>query len=176
MSLSEMTRMIGSTELTTSKRLRKEFVTQIVAFFLLATSIVLLWRDNVPLFIVVLDGSIIALSLWHDRYDLCFFIVIAGIGWLAETFFVHFGVWQYANPTFMGVPMWFPLAFGTAALISGRLVRTITQIWEKAFSRSPPKDRLAPAINSFMPTLDQSSGGKKNEKERNNHRKPDKKV
>ena len=58
-------------------------------------------------------------------------------GSLAEAVFVHFGVWHYTNPTLLGVPLWFPLAFGTAALIGERLVRTITEMWEEvSFSRA----------------------------------------
>jgi hypothetical protein len=45
---------------------------------------------------------------------------------------VHFGVWRYANPTLLGVPLWFPVAFGTAALIGKRLVCTIAGMWEGA--------------------------------------------
>jgi hypothetical protein len=72
---------------------------------------------------------------WYDRLDLSFLLVIAVLGSLAEAVFVHFGVWYYANPTFLGVPLWFPFAFGTTGLIGGRLARTLTGIWEKASSR-----------------------------------------
>ena len=61
---------------------------------------------------------------------MAFFLVIAVFGTIAEALFVHFGVWRYANPTFLGIPAWFPVAFGTAGLIEARLVRTITQIWD----------------------------------------------
>jgi uncharacterized membrane protein YoaT (DUF817 family) len=103
-----------------------------VAFSLLAASIVLLWRDNMLLFIVILIEGMVALGSWHDRYDLSVFLVIAVLGSLAEAVFVHSGVWQYANPTLLGVPLWFPVAFGTVALIGKRLVCTITHLWEEA--------------------------------------------
>ncbi|MDY6878009.1 MAG: hypothetical protein SWK90_17645 [Chloroflexota bacterium] len=107
-----------------------------MAFSLLTASIVLLWRDNLLLFIVMLVESLAALGLWHDRYDLHSFLVIAVMGSLAEIGFAQFGVWRYANPTLLGIPLWFPLSFGTAALIGERLVRTITGMWEEAsFSR-----------------------------------------
>jgi len=104
---------------------------ELAAFSLLITSIVLLWRDNLLLFTVVLVEVLAALGLWHDKYDLSCFLVVAVLGSLAEAVFVHFGVWHYANPTFLGVPLWFPLAFGTAALIGERLVRAITEMWEE---------------------------------------------
>ena len=105
------------------------------AFSLLAASIVLLWKDNMLLLIVMLVEGMVALGFWHDRYDLSVFLVIAVLGSPAEAVFVHFGVWQYANPTLLGVPLWFPVAFGTSALIGKRLVCTITSMWEDA-SRS----------------------------------------
>ena len=119
-----------------SKQLWIELVKQLAAFSLLAASIVLLWRHNLLLFMIVLVEGLAALRLWRDRYDLSFFLVIGGLGSVAEAVFVHFGVWRYANPTLLGIPLWFPLAFGTSGLIGGRLARTITAIWEEA-SPSP---------------------------------------
>ena len=118
-----------------STQLWKELVIEFAAFSLLVASVSLLWRDNLLLFIVVMVECLIALALWHDRYDVSFFLIIAVLGSLAEAVFVHFGGWHYANPTFLGVPVWFPLAFGTTGLIGGRLARTITTIWDQA---SPP--------------------------------------
>ena len=113
-----------------------ELVRQLLAFSLLVASVVLLWRNNLLLFVVVLVEGLIALALWHDRYDVSFFLIIAVLGSLAEAVFVHFGVWHYANPTLLGVPLWFPLAFGTTGLIGGRLARTMADMREEA-SQSP---------------------------------------
>lgn len=55
------------------------------------------------------------------------------------------GVWRYTNPTLLGIPLWFPLAFGTAALIGERLIRTITEIWKEASS-----PRASKGSGSFM--------------------------
>jgi uncharacterized membrane protein YoaT (DUF817 family) len=120
-----------------SKQLWNELAMELAAFSLLIASIVLLWSDNLLLFTVVLVEVSAALGLWHDRYDLSCFLVVAVLGSLAEAVFVHFGVWHYTNPTLLGVPLWFPLAFGTAALIGERLVRTINEMWEEvSFSRA----------------------------------------
>lgn len=118
------------------KQLRNELVRELAAFSLLETSIVMLWRNNLLLFIIVLVETLAVLSLWHNRYDWIFFLVMAVLGSLAEAVFVHFGVWRYGNPTLLGVPLWFPLAFGTAGLIGGRLVRTITEMWEARSTRT----------------------------------------
>jgi uncharacterized membrane protein YoaT (DUF817 family) len=115
-----------------SKQAWNELVSELAAFSLLVASIGLLWRDNMPLFIVILVEGMVALGFWHDRYDLSVFLVTAVLGSLAEAMFVHFGVWRYANPTLLGVPLWFPVAFGTAALVGKRLVCTITGMREGA--------------------------------------------
>ena len=112
-----------------SRRLWNELVKELMAFSLMVASIALLWRNNLLLLVVLLVEGLAALGLWHERYDLCFFLVTAVLGSLAEAVFVHFGVWRYANPTLLGIPVWFPVSFGTAALIGERLVRTIAEMW-----------------------------------------------
>ena len=115
-----------------SKRIWRELAMELAAFCVLVSSVVLLWRNNLLLFTVALAEALVALGLWHERHDISFFLVIGVLGSLAEAVFVHFGVWHYANPTLLGVPLWFPLAFGTTGLIGQRLARTITGIWENA--------------------------------------------
>jgi uncharacterized membrane protein YoaT (DUF817 family) len=122
-----------------SKRLWRELTVELAAFSLLVASVVLLWRNNLVLFMVVLVECLVALGLWHERYDLSFFLVIAVLGSLAEAVFVHFGVWHYANPTLLGIPLWFPLAFGTTGLIGQRLARTTTGMWERPSPSGPSK-------------------------------------
>jgi hypothetical protein len=118
-----------------SNQLGKDLAVEFAAFSMIVASVSLLWRNNLLLFVVVLAECLVALALWHDRLDLSFFLIIAVLGSLAEAVFVHFGVWYYANPTFLDIPLWFPLAFGTTGLIGGRLARTITGMWDQA---SPP--------------------------------------
>jgi hypothetical protein len=117
-----------------STQLWKELVIEFAAFSLLVASVSLLWTNNLLLFVVALAECLAGLALWHDPLDLSFLMIIAVLGSLAEVMFVHLGVWHYVNPTFLGVPLWFPLAFGTTGLIGGRLARTITKIWEEASS------------------------------------------
>lgn len=113
-----------------SRQLLTSLATEIAAFSLLVASVALLWRHNLLLLGLVLVQCLVALWFWHERQDLSFFLVIGVLGSLAEAVFVHFGVWHYANATLLGVPLWFPLAFGTTGLIGQRLARTITDIWE----------------------------------------------
>ena len=106
------------------------FLAAFVAFVLLISFVMLLWRNNLLLFVVMLVECVIALALWHERIDVSFFLVIAVFGTMAELAFVRVGVWQYANPTLLGIPLWFPFAFGTTGLIGGRLARAMTAVWD----------------------------------------------
>ncbi len=115
---------------TNRKRLWADLALATAAFALLVAGVCLLWRNNPLLFTVMLAGCLLALWRWHDRLELSFFLIIAVLGTLAEAVFVRSGVWQYANPSFLGLPLWFPLAFGTTGLVGARLARTLAALWE----------------------------------------------
>ena len=104
-------------------------------FVVLEGCVALLWRYNALLLGIAALICVVALTRWHSRFDICFFLIIAVLGSLAEVVFVRFGGWEYANPTLLGVPIWFPVAFGATGLIGGRLARTTNAIWDKA---TPP--------------------------------------
>lgn len=108
-----------------------ELAMELAGFSFIVISVALLWRNNLLLLAVAAVECLIGLCLWHDRLDLCFFAIIAVLGTAAEVVFVRFGVWQYANPTWLGVPAWFPVAFGTTGLIGVRLARTVTALCER---------------------------------------------
>ena len=115
-----------------SKQLWKDLATELTAFSVLVVTVSLLWRNNLLLFAVALVQGAFTLWRWHDRFDLSILFVIGGVGSIAEAVFVHFGVWHYANPTFFDMPLWFPLSFGPAGILGGRLAHTLTALWEEA--------------------------------------------
>jgi hypothetical protein len=117
------------------KSLWVELGAETATFVLLEACVVLLWRHNVPLLLAAAAICALSLARWHERLDICFFLVIAVLGTMAEMVFVYFGIWRYANPTFMEVPVWFPVAFGTTGLVGGRLAQTMTSIWDRASPR-----------------------------------------
>ncbi len=117
-----------------AKSLWISLAVQSAAFLYMAACVSLLWRNNLLLLGAMSAECVVALALWHDRLDLSFFLVIGLLGALAEALFVHSGVWQYANPTVLGIPVWFPVAFGTTGLIGGRMARTLAALWDLAGS------------------------------------------
>lgn len=124
-----------------SRRLMGELAVQFALFSWLVGSIALFWRDNALLSAIVLVECLTALVWWHERRDVSFFLVLAVFGTLAEMVFVHSGAWRYVNPTVAGIPLWFPLAFGTAGLSGHRIAHTVTQVWNLALPQSDTRER-----------------------------------
>jgi hypothetical protein len=118
-------------------KLITDLLYEIGAFTILITSIIILWQSNLLLLTAVIIQCLVALWFWHERFDVTFFFVISIFGTFAEWVFVRSGIWHYSNPSLFGIPIWFPVAFGTTALIGQRLAITITEMW----------DTIAPPMN-----------------------------
>jgi ubiquinone biosynthesis protein Coq4 len=70
----------------------------------------------------------IGLKSWHKKHDIYFFITGAVVGSIGEIVCIHFGVWQYANSTFLGIPMWLPLVWGLATILIKRISEMFVKI------------------------------------------------
>ncbi|MBN1859254.1 hypothetical protein JW848_08630 [Candidatus Bipolaricaulota bacterium] len=107
----------------------RQLAAETAAFAALAAAIVVLDGRQAALeFVAVLSVTAATLLVWHRRRDLLFFVVVAVAGTIGELVFVRFDVWRYAHPAVLGIPAWFPIAFGTAAVIGARMVATIESI------------------------------------------------
>jgi hypothetical protein len=112
---------------------RFEFILLIdsAIYVLLIMLVVGLWRSPTLLFMTILCAVIITSGVFHDRED-AFFAVFAGaMGLGAEMVFVWFGAWSYGQPSFLGVPLWLPLAYATFALQVRRLSFVIIEYRHK---------------------------------------------
>lgn len=105
---------------------RKDLLLAVVAFGVLVLSIVRLWPNNALLTFVILFQNLLALWVWRQRRSVICFVTTALIGTLAELVFVDSGAWAYANPTALGLPLWFPLSFGQAGLLGQKVVDLLT--------------------------------------------------
>jgi len=110
------------------RQVGRELLLETVILVGLVASIVALWPDNGLLWCLVLGESVSALLLWHRREDVAIYAASGLVAALAEVVFVHSGVWHYANPVWLGVPIWFTPAFATAALCGLRLARTTIEL------------------------------------------------
>ena len=99
-----------------------------ISIVVMVILMVLLWNNNLLLTIIATIYASALLLIWHQAEDLmCFFFVLI-IGTFSEIVAVNFGVYTYNNPTFLGIPIWLPLAWGTAALCLRRIVSVLRRV------------------------------------------------
>ena len=99
-------------------------------FFILALSIlsiVTLYYHVLLLTLILLAYSAISLMIWKEKDDIYLFITGALIGTTVEIICISAGAWMYSVPTFLGIPLWLPAAWGLASMMIKRLVTELTQ-------------------------------------------------
>jgi uncharacterized membrane protein YoaT (DUF817 family) len=106
-----------------------QLLQEALVFAALTASIIVLHRHNWFLLAVLCLLLIAVVTHWHRRSDVVCLLVIGSLGTAAEVLFVRFGVWRYANPSWLGVPVWFPISFGLAGLVGLRVTRSVTTLW-----------------------------------------------
>lgn len=114
-----------------TRKIEKELLFELFVFIICVAAISLLYMNNLMLSVVLLAVWGAALKFWHKKDDFVIFICGGIIGPIAEIVFVYFGVWQYANPTFLGIPVWLPLAWGFATILIVRVAGTFIEIERK---------------------------------------------
>lgn len=90
--------------------------------------IVAFYQNNILLTLLLLAEWVFGLKFWHKKHDAYFFVIGAITGPLGEIVAIIFGVWQYANPTFLGIPMWLPFAWGLAVVMIKRVAEIFVKI------------------------------------------------
>jgi len=85
---------------------------------MLAVALTMLFRSHN----VLMAGGILAVFamrevLWHSRGDVRIFLIGLFFGCSIEIAGVALGVWMYTDPTFLGIPLWLPAAWGISAVV-----------------------------------------------------------
>ena len=95
-----------------NKQVKKELVFEILIFCAMTVLIPIFYRNNILLacLLIILWG--LGIKFWHNRGDILFFVTMAIVGSVGEIMYIHFGVWKYANPTFLGLPLYIPFFWG----------------------------------------------------------------
>lgn len=108
--------------------IKKELFFEIILFIAGIISITLFFKNNILLTLVLIIVWAIGIGFWHKKDDILFFITGAIIGPIGEIVCIYFGVWKYANPTFLGIPIWLPFAWGLATMLIKRIAETLIKI------------------------------------------------
>jgi len=107
---------------------KKELFLKIVALFLGISMIVFAFKNNLLLSSILILILMIGIKYRNKGHNLVYFITGAIIGPFAEIICIHFGVWQYTNPSFLGIPLWLPFAWGFAIILIKSITQTIINI------------------------------------------------
>jgi len=91
----------------------------VLAFLAIATLAVPILFASTPFIAVALLVAItlgfFALTGLNVENVIVYLVAILG-GPIAEAVAIHFGLWMYADPAFLGFPIWLPFVWGNAAL------------------------------------------------------------
>jgi hypothetical protein len=111
-----------------TKKIEKELIFEIILYCVGIASIALFFQNNLLLSVILVIAWAIGIKFWHKKHDVLFFVTGAIVGPVGEIVCIYFGVWQYANPTFLGIPVWLPLAWGLATMLIKRIAETFVKI------------------------------------------------
>jgi hypothetical protein len=81
---------------------------------LLLTSV--LWRTPVALTALLIVTGVAIYAIRPSRTSAFVYLIGFLFGPLAEAVSIRTGAWEYASPTFLGIPVWLPFVWGIAAL------------------------------------------------------------
>ncbi len=108
-------------------KIKKEFIFDIIFYITQVIFVSTLYPNNFVVTVLILLSWTVAVKYWHTRDDIYIFLSGAVLGAISEITAVHFGAWQYANPTFLGIPIWLPLLWGSAIVMVKRLGDIISE-------------------------------------------------
>ncbi len=120
------------------KNIEKNLILEFVLFAFAVLSIAFFWRNNVITTWLLIFGWLVAILLWHKKEDILFFVAAAVLGLIIELIGVHFGVWAYGNPSWLGIPVWIPLAYGYSSIVISKIGKTISNF---GFGQKVEKER-----------------------------------
>jgi hypothetical protein len=111
------------------KSVKKELILESIIFSLCNISIILFYNYNILLVGLLIICWLIGLKFWHKKQDFLFYIIGATVGSITEIICINLGgVWQYVNPTFLGIPIWLPFGWGVATMLIKRISETFVKI------------------------------------------------
>ena len=84
---------------------------------------ILTWENNLLATFFVLTIYFFRARFWYEPGDHIFFSVGGLLGTTTEVIATHVGVWKYANPTFLNIPIWLPFGWGFASVLIIRIAQ-----------------------------------------------------
>lgn len=105
-----------------------EIIKTILFSILTLSSVIILWNSDYLLTLVLFLIAVFWLYFNYEKNYILTFVICSILGAFAEVIAIQFGVWQYSNPSFLGIPIWlFPL-WGLASLTMISINSTIKEL------------------------------------------------
>ncbi len=111
-----------------TNRIKKELFFEVILSSIGISLVSLFYKENLLLVTLIIATWAIGVMFWHTKHDVYLFLIGAITGSIGELIAVHFGAWQYANPTFLGIPIWLPFVWGLAMMITKHITETFVEI------------------------------------------------
>lgn len=86
------------------------------------------WQNNLLLTFLLAIISAFLLIGASDRAEKILYLVCFILGPIFDLTLVPRGVWNYANPTIFGVPIWLPFAYGVGTVMIVKIGNAVARL------------------------------------------------
>lgn len=88
-------------------------------------SVVVLFRQTLLLLVILACMHVGTLYLLRSKRYLAIYAAASVLGPAAEAISIYAGAWSYSDPSFLGIPLWLPLVWGSAGVLFMKLSETL---------------------------------------------------
>ncbi len=106
-----------------TRKVRHALIRDLAIFWFLVVVVVMVWRNNTAVTVVLIGTYIVRCLLWPNREDHIVFLAGAILGSTAEIIATKVGIWSYTLPTVLNIPLWLPFAWGFVSVLIVRIAQ-----------------------------------------------------
>jgi hypothetical protein len=105
-----------------------ELLLELAVFAAVVAQVALLYERVFLLTAMLLVTASLVLTVRPDGVvNVSLFVAGAVLGPAGEMFCAAAGAWTYSHETFLGIPLWLPLAWGLAVVVAKEIAATLTR-------------------------------------------------
>ena len=97
----------------------------VIIFSVAVLLLVLLWKQNVLATLAIIGLFLLRQVFFRKPGDMTIYAVGAVLGPLTEVIATRLGIWTYAFPSYLNIPLWLPFAWGFAAVLFISIARNL---------------------------------------------------
>lgn len=104
---------------------KKAIIRDVLIFAFALLLAVIFWKSNLLLTFMLVSIYGTRQYFWSEKGDNIIFVTGIALGCAAEFIGTFLGVWTYAEPFFLNIPLWLPFAWGLVSVIIIRVSHSI---------------------------------------------------